>query len=215
MQPRDSPTSRQPQRALVGVRRGLAWAGGGLFLFILVSAALIVWDGLTDELGRADVAVVFGNRVERDGTPSTRLRARLDRAIALYRGGWCRYILVSGGLGREGHNEALVMRRYLRDHGIPEQHILVDPEGINTYATARHTAQLLRERHLHGVIVVTQYFHISRARLALARFGVAPIYTARAAIVHWRDGYSLVREVFGWYFYALRSYERSPGGPGT
>jgi vancomycin permeability regulator SanA len=187
-------------------RRRLLWSGGSVLLLIVVSAVVIVWDGLTDELAPADLAVVLGNRVEPDGTPSTRLRARLDRAIALYQDGWCRYILVSGGLGREGHNEAVVMQHYLRDHGIPAAHIFVDPAGINTYQTARATAQLVHERDFQGVIVVTQYFHISRSRLALSRFDVAPVYTARAEIIHWRDGYSILREVIGWYYYALRPY---------
>jgi vancomycin permeability regulator SanA len=182
-----------------------------LLFVVLVSAGAIIWDGLTDELGVADVAVVFGNRVEPDGTPSIRLQARLDRAITLYRDGWCRTILVSGGLGKEGHNEAVVMQSYLRDHGIPEQHIFVDRQGTNTYNTARHTAQLLQEHGFQSVIVVTQYFHISRARLALVRFGVSPVYTARANIIHWRDGYSIVREVVAWYYYALRSYSLEAG----
>ncbi len=197
---------RSDSRTIRRARRVLLWSGSSLLLFLFISAVVIVWDGLTDELGRADVAVVFGNRVEVDGTPSTRLQARLDRSIALYRAGWCRYILVSGGLGREGHNEAVVMQHYLQDHGIPIEHIFVDREGTNTYNTARHTAELVREQNLQGVIVVTQYFHISRARLALTRFDVAPVYTARAEIIHWRDGYSILREVVGWYYYAMRPY---------
>jgi vancomycin permeability regulator SanA len=193
-----------------GVRRLLSyvlWRGGGLVaLVVLAAAALIVWDGTHDELGRADLAVVFGNRVEPDGTPSTRLQARLDRALELYRQGWCRFILVSGGLGKEGHNEAVVMQHYLRDHGIPDEHIFLDPDGINTYHTARHTARLMREQGWQGVIAVSQYFHIPRTRLALSRFGIEPVYTAHARLIHWRDGYSIVREVVGWCYYALRPY---------
>jgi vancomycin permeability regulator SanA len=184
-----------------------------VLLCVLASAAVIVWDGVHDELGRADLAVVFGNRVERDGTPSIRLRARLDRAIELYRQGWCRFILLSGALGREGHNEAVVMQRYLLDHGIPDEHIFVDPEGINTYHTARHTAHLMREQGFQGVIAVSQYFHMSRARLALSRFGIEPVYTAHAAIIHWRDGYSILREVIAWYYYALRPYSTQAAAP--
>lgn len=185
---------------------------------VLVSAVLIVWDGTHDELGRADLAVVFGNRVEPDGTPSTRLQARLDRAIELYQQGWCRFILVSGGLGTEGHNEAVVMQSYLHDHGIPDAHIFVDPDGINTYSTAHHTARLMHEQGFHGVIAVSQYFHISRTRLALSRFGIEPVYTAHARLIHWRDGYSILREVVAWYYYTVHSYHEESGarnGPAT
>ena len=56
----------------------------GIFL---LGTGLLVLDGLCDHLGHADVALVLGSRVELDGSPSLRLRARLDRTLELYRAG--------------------------------------------------------------------------------------------------------------------------------
>jgi vancomycin permeability regulator SanA len=176
-----------------------------LTLFAL-SALVIVWDGLTDHLDVADVAVVLGNTVERDGQPSARLQARLDKAVELYKQGWFAHIIVSGGLGREGYDEATVMKAYLINQGIPAAQIYVDSQGNNTYLTARNVARIIEENRWRSVLIISQYFHISRTRLALTRFGISPLYSAHANIFEWRDLYSIPREVVGFYSYFLRSY---------
>src|ERR1044071_5996210 len=92
----------------------------------ILGAVLIVVDGLRDDIHTADVAVVLGNTVETDGRPSARLRARLDKAVELYRGGLFRHVIVSGGVGVEGFNEAEVMKSYLISQGVPEGSIVAD-----------------------------------------------------------------------------------------
>ncbi len=178
-----------------------------LLISFFLSAAAIVWDGLRDELGIADVAIVLGNKVETDGRPSPRLQARLDETTALYQQGFFNHILVSGGVGREGFDEAEVMKKYLVDKGIPEASIFVDSEGVTTYHTARNAAQMMQEKNWQSAMVVSQYFHISRAKLALRRFGISPVYCAHAQFFEISDFYSVFREVFGFYVYLMRRYE--------
>ena len=55
---------------------------------LISGTAILAIAGLNDKLGVADVALVLGNKVEPDGTPSARLRARLDRTMELYRAGY-------------------------------------------------------------------------------------------------------------------------------
>jgi len=52
--------------------------------------------------------------------------------------------------------------------------------------------------------VVSQYFHLPRARLALRRFGIETVYSAHAFFFEARDVYSSVREVFGYGEYLWR-----------
>jgi uncharacterized SAM-binding protein YcdF (DUF218 family) len=59
----------------------------------------------------------------------------------------------------------------------------------------------------HSVFVVSQYFHLPRARLALERFGISPVYSAHAHFFEWRDLYSSPRELAGYVRYYLRSYD--------
>jgi len=72
------------------------------FFWFLGHLVFITADGLEDELGQSDIAVVLGNKVEEDGKPSLRLKARLDKAVELYQKNWFKKILVSGAVGKEG-----------------------------------------------------------------------------------------------------------------
>jgi uncharacterized SAM-binding protein YcdF (DUF218 family) len=171
---------------------------------IVLCASLIVADGLTDDIHRSDVAVVLGSKVNRDGTPSPRLQARLGRALELYKNGWTPRILVSGGTGVEGVPEGTAMKRWLVSQGVPETAILVDDQGIDTRATARNTAALMRAHNLHSAIVVSQYFHISRTKLAFAQEGLTGVGSAHPDYFEARDLYSIAREVPGYVGYLLQ-----------
>jgi SanA protein len=80
-----------------------------LFLLIAASIAIVI-AGLNDNLHAADLAVVPGSKVRPDGQPSLMLRARLDHAVDLYRKGYFKLVLVSGGHGWEGYDEPAVSR---------------------------------------------------------------------------------------------------------
>lgn len=183
-----------------------------LLLFLLAAAgvALLLIDGCTDDLRKSDVAVVLGNKVERDGTPSARLRARLDRTVDLYREGYFPWIIVSGGIGKEGFDEAAVMRDYLVSQGVPSTQILLDNQGVNTWETARNTRAIAAQRGFKSVMVITQYFHITRSQLALHKFGITDTSSSHARFYEWRDIYSTIREAAGYPAYLLRSPEGEP-----
>lgn len=173
---------------------------------ILIALVLLISSGLKDQVGKADVALVLGNMVNTDGTPSPRLRARLDKTLELYRSGYFPTIIVSGGIGIEGYDEAQVMRDYLVSLGVSADHIVMDNKGINTSESAKNTLEIIRESNQKSVFVITQYFHVPRARLTLARLGISPIYSAHADFFEWRDIYSSLREVVGYISYALRDF---------
>lgn len=170
----------------------------------IVASLAITIDGLNDDLHSADVAVVLGNKVRPDGTPSQMLKARLDHTVDLYRQGYFKLILVSGGHGKEGYDEPVFMRSYLESQGIPSASIFEDNGGYNTWCTAQDTLKFLQAHHLQSVIIVTSYFHITRSQLALKKFGIDPIYTSHSPYWSIRDFYSLPREAIGYVAYSLR-----------
>lgn len=194
------------------VRRIVLVLLGTIALAALVPMAAILVDGFTDEGEAADVAVVLGNTVHPDGRPSARLRARLDAAVALYRAGLVPVLMVSGARGKEGHDEAVVMRGYLLGQGVPQGAIVVDSQGWTTGHTAWNAARWMRERGLTRAVAVTQYFHVSRAKLSLRQCGIATVHGAHARYFEWRDLRSIAREVPGWYKYRLRGCE-APAPP--
>lgn len=179
-----------------------------LALWALVHLAAICVDGCTDEGAPADVIVVLGNHVAPDGTPSRRLALRLDRGLAAWRAGLAPDIIVSGGQDPGSPHEAEVMKRYLVDRGVPEDHVVEDRSGVNTHATARFTAAWLRARGGSSAIAVSQYYHVSRARLALRRFGVEATGAHAELAIEAREPWSLLRELVGYYSYLFKDYDR-------
>ena len=151
---------------------------------------------------RSDVIVVLGNDVAPDGRPSRRLRARLDRALRLYRAGYAPRVLVSGGIEPDGRDEAAVMAAYLLAQGVPRGAVNQDPRGRDTFETARDTA--LRFGASRRVLMVTQGLHLPRSLLAMRRFGNTRLSGAWPRFAEPRDIYSFVREAVALRYYVIR-----------
>jgi vancomycin permeability regulator SanA len=175
-----------------------------LILWFMIHTTIIVIDGLNDEVKKADIAVVLGNKVELNGEPSDRLKARLDKAVELYQDGYFPYIIVSGGIGKEGFDEAKVMKNYLIQQGVPADTIKEDNQGYNTYMTAENTSNIMNQLDAESVLLITQYFHISRTKLTFKKLGFKDVYSAHAEIFEFRDIYSTIREFPAYYKYVLK-----------
>ncbi len=178
-------------------------------LFLLAGPLTVTLAGLHDDLHAADLGVVLGSKVDNDGAPSPSLQARLDHAADLYRQGYFKRILVSGGLERKGYDEPAVMRSYLEAHGVPHEAIFEDDDGYTTWLTAEDTARFLNQHHLRSVLIVSQYFHMPRCRLAFSKFDVGPIYSSHARLWSLGDLYSVPREVIGYPVYYFRNAHQS------
>lgn len=176
----------------------------GAILVAITAVLVLVVSGLRENLGKADIALVLGNKVELDGTPSPRLKARLDKTIEMYRAGYFPKILVSGGIGKEGYDEAEIMRDYLVNHGIPSGIIMVDNCGTNTAASAKKTLEICHQYNIKSVFIITQYFHIPRCYLALRQLGITEVYSASADFFEVRDIYSIGREFIAYIAYYLK-----------
>lgn len=180
------------------------YATCGTIAVIGIAHVAIFWYvGLHDTTHKADVIVVLGNTVNPDGSISDRLKGRLDKGLELYRANYAPLIIVSGGLGKEGYNEAQVMQQYLLTQKVPAENIIVDDTGINTLATAQHAKDLLAKRNLHSAIVVTQFFHILRSEYAFHKVGITEVYRAHANFYEIRDLYATAREIIAFYDYLL------------
>ena len=175
----------------------------GLVAVVALSVAALLWIGLRDDVRPVDVGVVLGNHVHGDGTPSPRLAARLDRAAALYHQGQYPTVIVSGGISSSGADEVTTMAAYLEAAGVPADAIVRDPRGVNTAATASNTAAWMQAHGAQSVLAVSQYFHITRIRLAFRQNGVRDVAHAHAAYWGWRDFYSVPRELAAITRYAL------------
>ena len=172
-------------------------------VLVLVTGVAIVCDGLHDRLEPVDVGIVLGSAVDDHGEPSVRLRSRLDKAAELYQRKLFKKVLVSGGVDWRGFDEGQIMARYLAGHGVEAADILTDSGGRTTWLTAQNAVGIMRDHDLHTAMAITQYFHISRTKLALRHFGIDCPANAHADLVEARDAYSTLREIAGYYAYWL------------
>lgn len=137
----------------------LTWA---LLVYPRVAASHVV---SVEAAPRRDV-LVLGAGVQASGAPSRVLEDRLAIALALYRTGKARTILVSGDASARSHDETGTMRAWLVARGVDPSRIRVDPMGLRTFASMRNAKDVF---HLSQVTVVTSDFHLARSvRLALA-----------------------------------------------
>jgi len=113
------------------------------------------------------VAIVPGARVH-GGKPFAHLEARLDAALALYRAGQVKAILVSGN-DTAASPEVTAMRTWLRDHGVPERDIIADAGGSRTRETMNRAAGLYDVR---DAIVCTQDVNAARSEYLAEQAGI-------------------------------------------
>lgn len=184
---------------LIGICAAICW--------FIVHVGVMLTVGLSPDVGTGDVIVVLGNKVELNGNPSQRLKDRLETALHLFISGKAKHIIVSGGFGKEGYDEAVVMRDYLVGRGVSLKSITKDSHGINTRATARFTAEYLKDLKGKRVIVVSQYYHILRCKLAFRQVGITEVLGAPADIrLERRDPFAVVREFVAYYVYLVRGF---------
>lgn len=175
-----------------------------LLFFTLMMVSILIY-GFHDVYTTCDLGVILGSKANLDGTPSPRLAARLNKGIELYRAGIIKMILVSGGTGKEGVDEASVMKAYLVAHSVPSNAIMVDSEGYRTSATAKNTYAIMQAHHLKSALIISQYFHLARTVFAFKQLGIMVVGRAHANYYELRDLYSLVRETVGLCSYFVKS----------
>ncbi len=184
-----------------------------LISWFIIHSLYSVIDGFHDKKEQADVAVIFGNKVNEDGSLSIRLQKRLDCGLEVYNAGRVKKIFVSGGLGKEGYYEGDKMKKYLIEKGIPDTVIIVDNQGNNTLATVRNSLKLKEELRFNEIITVSQYFHLTRIKMLYKKHGFKNISGVCPSYVEIRDLYSIIREFFAFYKYINYKNKKTPAVP--
>lgn len=197
---------RRPQGETVP--RGNLLAAGAVVLLVVTVFPLvqIAFFGSTDYRRPADVAVVFGAKVNADGSLSTTLEDRVRTAADLYRSGEVRLLIMSGAVGETGLDEPTAMRDRALALGVPASAILLDHGGSNTDATVDDTASIFRRMHLSRVLAVSQFYHLPRIKMAYRAAGL-DVQTVPAAPSRYiiETPWLVLREIPGFWTYWARA----------
>jgi uncharacterized SAM-binding protein YcdF (DUF218 family) len=150
----------------------------GLFLLLLLSffaVEALIWSGAhSDPDTPVDCVLVLGAGLHGE-TPSAALAARLETAADYLRRHPEVPVIVSGGQGPgESISEAEAMHRYLVRRGVETERIRREGASTSTEENIRFSAALLPAGPLR-VAVVSNEFHLYRARLLARRQGWIPV----------------------------------------
>ncbi|MBZ4416089.1 YdcF family protein [Myxococcus sp. RHSTA-1-4] len=146
------------------LRRLLLVAGGALTFGVFGLAWVVDRFGQRERAEAADAVVVLGARVLPGGVPSGALRARTEKAVELYQRGLAPRLVFSGGVGVNPPSEARVMLALATRLGVPEAACTLEEESHSTEENARLAVKLLRGLGARRVVVVSDPYHLLRAR---------------------------------------------------
>jgi uncharacterized SAM-binding protein YcdF (DUF218 family) len=140
-------------------------------LAVADTALRIAHQSVREEARPADVILILG-AAEYRGRPSPVLKGRLDHGLDLFRKKTAPLILTTGGAGGDPvFTEGEVGRDYLIRQGVPSEAILVESEGDSTMHSMAAAAEIMRRMNLKSCIVVSDGYHIFRAKKMLESLG--------------------------------------------
>ena len=170
-----------------------------LLLWFVVHNLYCIIDGMSHDDTQADIAVILGSKVNEDGTLSPRLEKRLECGLEVFMKKRVKKIIVSGGFGKEGYYEGDKMKEFLVSKGVPDSCIITDNKGNNTLATVNNTIRICDSLNFKSIIVVSQYFHITRTKQLFKKQHMENVSGASPHYFELRDFYALTREFFAYY----------------
>jgi uncharacterized SAM-binding protein YcdF (DUF218 family) len=172
------------RRALMITALVVLWLGSNRWVSYALARSL-EWRNLPPETTpQAEVIVVLGGGTESADypRPMTEINSAGDRVLyasELYHAGAAPLILVSGGnlefSSARGTTPAEEMTELLMLTGVPETAIWPQTQSQNTYEDAYYSAQMLKEKQITEVILVTSAMHMPRAKALFEKQGIAVI----------------------------------------
>ncbi|HWX12103.1 MAG TPA: YdcF family protein [Trinickia sp.] len=131
------------------------------------------------------VIVMLGTGTEYDDrgvlVPKPDASARIVKTAALYAAckrstpnATCTVIVSGGNPQRHEASEADTYAPYLLHLRVARADLLLDNTSLTTYENAEHVTRILHDQRYGSLILVTSAYHMPRAMLDFARFGLAP-----------------------------------------
>ncbi|MEX5412246.1 YdcF family protein [Atlantibacter hermannii] len=173
----------------------------GILIISCINASSIYHYSLRDETHTADCAIIAGAAVTGDH-PSPVFQERLNHAVSLYRDGYIKTLIVTGGYSNNNAlSDAAVARRYLLSQNVPDQAILVEDRSHVTRENLHYAKVIMTMNQLHNALIVSDPLHMKRIMLMAHDEGIeawsSPTSTSRYRSFISRMHF-LMRETF-WY----------------
>ena len=114
-----------------------------------------------EKVPQKEIALILGAAAYGDRL-SDILKDRVETGIELYEDEKVSALIMSGA-----ENESKAMKNYAIEEGVPEEAIIEDPSGLNTFQSIENISELDR-----SIIIVTQRYHLPRALFIANHMGI-------------------------------------------
>ena len=227
------------QGLLIGILL-LLWLASNRWVSFALARSL-EWQNLpSDTPPQAEVIVLLGGGTESADypRPMTEVNSAGDRvlyAAQLYKDGAAPVLLVSGGnlefSTARGATPAAEMTELLFLTGVPEEAIWQQAQSQNTYEDALYSAEILNEKEVTEIILITSAMHMPRAKALFEKQGITVIPAPVDFTIteqNWQSTFkpsfgealiyllpnasslglttNVLKEYFGWVIYSLRGW---------
>ncbi len=173
-------------------KKRVLWAT--IIFFYLLSNSFLVDEAMrwwevppvkTEQLNAPyDYIVILGGMMSYYDTQTNQIGIntsidRLLQGLKLYKKGYAKKMLISGGDGsllKSIGKEAEIIKMYLNDIGLDNDHILIESESKNTYENAKYSAQLLKNDSASKILLITSAYHMKRALACFKKQGIDADY---------------------------------------
>lgn len=188
----------------------------GLFIigvsFLIIAEIIIFYSGVkTDVQEESDYIIILGASVKGE-RPSLTLRRRIQKAEEYLDLHEDTIAILSGGQGPgEDITEAEAMRRYLVEHGISEDRLILEERSTSTMENIKFSYELIdgdiSDKQLRDtdvdVIVISSRFHLLRSQIIAKKQGHEVKGIGSTTLIYLVPNYYL-RELFGIFYELIR-----------
>lgn len=164
----------------------------------------IYMDSITDERQKADAVIVLGAS-QWNGKPSPAFRSRLERAYSIFKEGYVKYVVLTGGVASgETISESAVGKKYLVRKGIPTSVILMEEKGRNTFESMKAVEPIIKQKDIRVVILVSHGYHLYRAKQIAKDIDIEKVFISAVPIKNERKKLkSILKESLSYVFYLI------------
>jgi uncharacterized SAM-binding protein YcdF (DUF218 family) len=134
-----------------------------IIILIILNAFNIYLFSHSNEIINADAAVILGAAVWND-KPSPVFRERINHGIWLYKNGYVKYLIFTGGNDKNSFvSEASVAKDYAIKNSIPSDKILIEEYSRITFENLIYAKEIIEQYNFNEIIIVSDPLHMKRA----------------------------------------------------
>jgi uncharacterized SAM-binding protein YcdF (DUF218 family) len=179
------------------------------FVHVLSSACNIYCFSRVNEIANADAAVILGASIWND-KPSPVFQERINHGIWLYKNGYVKYLIFTGGAGKNSNvSESFVAMNYAIENSIPIEKIFIEEKSRVTFENIFYARNIIRDNNFTKIIIVSDPLHMKRA-ITMARdlnLNVYPSPTPTTRYISSKTKLNfLLYELSYYIFYELYKY---------